>query len=107
MSCGFKYLSAPSALLEAETAFNPRLKFRADEIEFRFPDRLQIPNKPESFALVRDDLRAVLEDLYGDDGMVLRPSSADPRYLFTVTSRNTGATSLSMLASLAKLSMAN
>ena len=50
-------------LLEAEMNFQPRLKFRADEIEFRFADRLQIPNKPESFALISADLRTVLEDL--------------------------------------------
>lgn len=94
-------------LLEAEAAFQPRLKFRADEIEFRFADRLQLPNKPESFELVRDDLRAVLEDLYGDDGVIIRPVQHDPRYLLTVTAKNSGATSLSMLASLAQLSGAH
>lgn len=91
-------------LLEAETAFQPRLKFRADEIEFRFADRLKLPNKPESYEMVRDDLRAVVENLYGDDGVVLRPIQHDPRYLLSVTAKNSGVTSLSMLASLAQLS---
>ena len=38
--------------------------------------------------------------------MVLRPLAHDPRYLFTVTAKNSAATSLSSLASLAQLNSA-
>lgn len=73
--------------LETESAFRPRLKFRTDEFEIRFADRLQLPNKPESFALVRDDLRAVLGELYGEEGAYGLPVKQDGRYLFTVKVR--------------------
>lgn len=89
---------AACQLLEAEAAFQPRLKFRADEIEIRFADRLQLPNRPESFDLIRDDLRVVLDELYGDDGVVMKPVPHDKRYLFTVKARNSGATSIAALS---------
>lgn len=73
-------------LLEAETSFAPRLKFRTDEIEIRFPDRLRLPNTPETFALVKDEIDAVLSEVY-DRAVTLAPTAADPRGLFTVTGR--------------------
>ena len=84
-------------LLESESSFQPRLKFRADEIEIRFPDRLQLPNQPESFALVRDDLRAVLDELYGEEGAYALPVRQDQRYLFTVGVHADAETSINKL----------
>ncbi len=70
-------------LLESERAFTPRLKFRGEEFELRFADRLQLPNKPESAALVRGDLSAVLTELYGEDGAYALPVKQDARYPLT------------------------
>jgi hypothetical protein len=67
-------------LLESERAFTPRLKFNGSEFELRFADRLQLPNKPESVALVRGDLGAVLSELYGEDGAYALPVKQDARY---------------------------
>jgi hypothetical protein len=67
-------------LLEAERSFTPRLRFRGEEFELRFADRLQLPNKPESAALVRADLSAVLTELYGEDGAYALPVKQDARY---------------------------
>ena len=89
---------AACRLLETETAFQPCLKFRADEIEFRFADRLRLANSTEAFDLIRDDLRAVLDELYGDDGGLMKPVAQDKRYLFTVKARNSGVSSISELS---------
>jgi len=70
-------------LLESEKSFTPRLKFRGEEFELRFADRLQLPNKPESVALVRNDLSAVLTELYGEDGAYALPVKQDTRYPLT------------------------
>lgn len=84
-------------LLETETSFTPRLKFRADEIEIRFPDRLQLPNRPETFDLVKADLEAVLTDLYGDKLANIAPSTLDTRQLFTLNVRGEGVSGISDL----------
>jgi hypothetical protein len=84
-------------LLEAETSFTPRLKFRAGELEIRFADRLRVPNQPESFDLVKDDLGAVLAELYGTDGARFAPVSHDPRYMFTIAVQNESANSIGEL----------
>jgi hypothetical protein len=76
---------AAAQLLEIETAFNPPLKFGASELEIRFADRLQLPNQPESFDLVKDDLQAVLTGLYGTEAVNIAPISQDSRHLFTVS----------------------
>ena len=67
-------------LLESERSFTPRLKFHGEEFELRFADRLQLPNKPESAALVRGDLSVVLTELYGEDGAYALPVKQDVRY---------------------------
>lgn len=85
-------------LLQAETVFEPRLKFRADEIEIRFLDRLLFPNRPETFDLVKDHLQAVLTDVYGSSAVTLVPASLnDPRYIFTVAVQAEGVVDISDL----------
>lgn len=75
---------AACALLETESAFRPKLKFRTDEIEIRFADRLRLPNQPETFDLVKDDVRAILTELYGTDALDLAPAAIDARHVFTI-----------------------
>lgn len=89
-------------LLEADTSFTPSLKFRADEIEIRFPDRLRLPNQPESFDLVKDDVRVVLAELYGTDTVNFAPVNHDPRYLFTIAVQNPGTSGISELVQAVK-----
>ena len=83
--------------LESETAFTPRLKFRADEIEIRFADRLQLPNRPETFDQIKGDLEAVLTELYGGSGVQIAQVANDPRQLFTVQVQSAGAVSIADL----------
>ena len=83
--------------LEKDITFWPKLKFRADEIEIRFADRLQLPNRPESFDLVKGDLEAVLSDLYGGNPVRIAPVQQDPRYIFTVEAHSEGAAGISDL----------
>jgi hypothetical protein len=80
----FQFALTACELLEAETTFEPRLKFRADDIEIRFADRLQLPNRAESFDLVKDDLAVVLTELYGGNPAQIAPVATDARHLFTV-----------------------
>jgi hypothetical protein len=78
-------------LIEAAPAFEGRVKFRTDEIEFRICDRLLAPNHPETFGAIRNDLVS----LFGDAKLEYQPSA---RELFTVTihpGRNESLTKLS------------
>jgi hypothetical protein len=88
---------AAGELLEADTSFVPRLKLRADEIEIRFADRLQLPNRPETFDLIKDDLRAVLADLYGTEVVNFAPVQNDPRQLLTIAVHGEGVPDISSL----------
>lgn len=73
------------------------LKYRADEVEIRFSDRLQFPNRPETFDAVREDLSAVIEEVYGDVPVRLAPVGGDPRQLFTVQVHAEGEISIATL----------
>lgn len=84
-------------LLQTESIFTPRLKFSADEVEFRFPDRLQLPNLPATFDMVKSDIRAVLDELYGEDAAFALPVKQDSRYVFTVRARAEDSTSINKL----------
>lgn len=70
--------------IEWETSFIPGLRFRTTELEIRFADRLNLPNKPGTFAQVEDDVTSALGELYGTHAFSLEPVIHDPRYLFTV-----------------------
>jgi hypothetical protein len=65
--------------LEAET----KLRFRANDPEVRFLDRLNLPNSPESLDIVRNDLNAVLTEVYCKPVNFV-PLSVDPRQILTV-----------------------
>ncbi len=87
----FRLALSAAQKLEAEKSFERRLRFRADEIEIRFPDRLQLPNTPESYDLIRDDLRAALTQLYASDQVEMERVNQDSRYLLTVSARSEAA----------------
>lgn len=70
-----------SQLLEEEL---DDLRFQRDEIEITFPDRLRIPNRPESLDLVREPLTAVLTDLFPNADVSLEWTGADERLPFGV-----------------------
>jgi len=93
----FQFALAACKLLESEASFDPRLKFRADEIEIRFADRLQLPNQDTSFDLVKNDLEAVLAELYGGRSISLAPVQQDARHVFTVAVHSEGAVDISEL----------
>jgi hypothetical protein len=86
-----------SELLQTETDFDPRLKFRADAFEIRFADRLQLPNRPESFDAIKDDLQIVLSELYGGNAVQFAPRTSDPRNLLTVAVQGEGVTTVADL----------
>jgi len=84
-------------LLENDPTFTPRLKFRTDEIEIRFADRLQIPNRPESLDLVKRDLETVLGELYGSNAVHIKPVQQDARHIFTIKATSVSALSIADL----------
>lgn len=88
-----------SHLLEQEMVFNPPLKFRANELEIRFPDRLQFPNRPETFELVKDDLTTILNEVYGSDTANFAPVNQDSRLLFTIRVESNSTKSVGDLVS--------
>ncbi len=71
-------------LLEAERSL--KLKFRTDEAEVRFMDRLQLPNTPDSLAAVQDSLTAVLGEVYGAP-VNIAPRTTDSRHVLTLAVR--------------------
>ena len=93
----FRITLTACKLLEADSTFNPKLKFRADEVEIRFVDRLQLPNQPETLDKVRDDVSAVLAELYDGARVSFAPLSTDPRHVFTLSVQAEGATSVAAL----------
>lgn len=72
-----------AALLEEDTD----LRFRRDEIEVTFPDRLQVPNKEESLELVRVPLEEALRDLFDAAEPKLEWTAYDARLPFAVRSQ--------------------
>jgi hypothetical protein len=70
-------------LLEQESAFGGKLRFRTDELLFRVNDRLHAPSGEASFASLRPELEAVCTKLFGERGFALKLASS-PRQLLTV-----------------------
>jgi hypothetical protein len=88
---------AAAHLLEAEPVFRPKLKFRADEFEIRFADRLQLPNSVEAFDSIKDELTAILTELYGTSDITVAPVTQDQRYLLTLKVSAPGVTGIDAL----------
>ena len=70
--------------LEAEAAFEGRLRFRGDELLLRINDRLLAPNTAETFEHLCAQLQPFLATLYAE-GTVKMAWHADPKSAMTVT----------------------
>ena len=70
-------------LLQADPTLEG-LTFRTDELEITFPDRLNIPNTPETFAAMQQDVTAVLQELNDDTAVSLAHVSTEARRPFTI-----------------------
>ena len=64
---------------------DPGLTFRTDEVEISFPDRLNVPNTPETFAAVQEEITAVLQELDGHTAVSLAHINTEARRPFTVS----------------------
>ncbi len=62
----------------------PRITFHTDELEISFPDRLNVPNTPETLAELREVLTAVFQTVYPDRDIVLTHVHTDARRPFTL-----------------------
>ncbi len=62
----------------------PGVNFHSDELEIAFPDRLNVPNTPETLAELREELTAVLQTHYPDSGVVLTHVHTEARRPFTL-----------------------
>ena len=80
------------------------LRFRADEVEVRFADRLHFPNQPQTFALVQNDLSGVISEIYGNLPVNLAQVEGDTRQMFTINLRAQGAVSVATLLDQFKVS---
>lgn len=67
---------------------DPKLReitFRKDEVEITFPDRLNVSNTPETFAALRADVTAVLQELHQDAAFSLTHVHAEARRPLTIS----------------------
>lgn len=66
-------------------------RYRPDEIEWSFPDRLQTPNDASTYQAVAARLAALLTQLTPDAEVQLRQTHPDPRLPLTITTTLAGA----------------
>ncbi len=83
--------------LETEPEVAGKLKFRTDEVEIRFADRLRLPNTTDAIEKVRDDLNAVLAEIYEGAPVSLAVLGDDSRQVFTVRATVQDAGSVTQL----------
>ncbi len=74
----------------AAGATTAALRFRPDEIEWTFPDRLSTPNNPSTFEALSERLTAVLSPLLSGADIHLRQTHSDPRFPLTITATLAG-----------------
>ena len=60
------------------------LTFRTDEVEITFPDRLNVPNTPETFAAVQEDITIVLQELNDNSAVSLAHVNTEALRPFTI-----------------------
>lgn len=99
-----RQLLAAAHLLEQDAALDGRFRFRTDELEFIFADRLRLPNREESFDLVREDVRSAVHALYGVDDVEVSWTRDDPRMPLAVTAKIAASPAVSELAARAAAS---
>jgi hypothetical protein len=103
----FRLSLTAASLLEAEPVLQSKLKFRTDNIEIRFPDRLQVPNTPESLDLVRGEVTSALAAVYGSRPVSFTPISEDKRQMFTLGVQAAGSTGVAELLQQLQLTPTN
>ena len=79
-----RQLFTAARLLEEEKSLGGSYRFRTDELEIAFPDRLQVPNEEASVDRVRDELVRSLAALYDTDDIDLAWTRDDARLPFSV-----------------------
>jgi len=62
----------------------PEIAFHTDELEISFPDRLNVPNTPETLAELREAVTAVSQTIYPDQDIVLTHVHTEARRPFTL-----------------------
>ena len=85
-------------LLEEDASLGGTYRFRTDELEIAFPDRLRMPNEEASLERVRGDLARSLTGIYGVDDVGLTWTRDDARLPFSVHVSIESAPSLDKLA---------
>jgi hypothetical protein len=80
-----------------ESDLDGKLRFRFDECELSFVDRLATPNEPAQYDAVVAEIRPVLDELYGQNKYTLTRASADPRRALSILLRAEPAPSLATL----------
>ena len=77
---------AATRMLEGEPEFQSQLKFRLEELEVTWNDRLLFPNTGATWDSLRGDVLAFFDGLFGKDSYsIIRP--AEPRERFSVHAR--------------------
>lgn len=61
-----------------------KITFLTNETELVFIDRLQLPNQPESFDLVREAIQTAVAEVYEDAEVQIEQVKNDPRQNFSV-----------------------
>jgi hypothetical protein len=87
--------------LEADAA-QSGLRFRLDDAELGFVDRLYTPNQPAVFDAIVDEIHPALDAIYGREGYTLTRLSDDPRRALAIGVQAKTAPTLSVLLERAK-----
>lgn len=95
LSLALEQVLRAARLLEEEASLG--FRFRTNELEIVFPDRLRLPNSEESLSLVRDDLVRVFAGIYGTDSLAVRRLETDARLPFGVSAEARVSPSLEVL----------
>ncbi len=83
--------------LEAEETLAGQIKFRMDEVELTFADRLNTPNEPETLDRLRDEILTSATMLYREQDITLQCANEHARKPFAVRIQATNAPELTSL----------
>ena len=83
--------------LEAEEALAGQIKFRTDEVELTFADRLNTPNQPETLETLHDEILTGITSLYREQDVTLERANNHARKPFTLRIQASNAPELSSL----------
>jgi hypothetical protein len=79
----FRLANAAAKMLERERALK-ELKFNFDQAEIAFLDRLEAPNTPETFEVLRESLQKFATTFFNNEAVQVESVETDPRKVFTV-----------------------